>query len=69
MAKAWTDEAFKGKLFANPGAVMRAEELEIPEGTDLRLVEARENEVVLVLPARSAAGDIVEGEQRLAACH
>ncbi len=51
IAKAWADPAFKARLVADPGAVLRAEGFHIPDGQEIRVVENRENLLHFVLPA------------------
>ena len=57
VAKAWSDEAFKQRLMADPAAVLRAEGVTVPPGTDVRLVENTDKVVHLTLPAKPA-GDL-----------
>ena len=54
VAKAWSDAAFKQRLVADPAAVLKAEGVAIPEGTELRLVENTDKFVYLTLPAKPA---------------
>ena len=55
VAKAWSDEAFKQRLLADPGAVLKAEGVALPEDAELRLVENTDNLVYLTLPAKPSA--------------
>jgi len=66
VAKAWADEDYKKRLLADPAGVLRAEGMNLPEGLDVRVVEATENQAWYVLPPQTA-GEIAEGEERLAA--
>ncbi len=52
IARAWTDDAFKQELMANPTEVLKAQGIAIPEGTDVRVVENTESTIYLILPAR-----------------
>lgn len=52
VARAWSDESFKQRLLADPIAVLRAEGMAIPEGTELRIVENTDNTVYFMLPAK-----------------
>ena len=51
IAKAWSDPAFKARLVADPGAVLRAEGFHIPDGQEIRVLENSENLHHFVLPA------------------
>jgi len=66
VAKAWEDEDFKKSLLADPAGVLRAEGMSLPEGMDVRVVEATEKQAWFILPPQTAEG-LVEGEERLAA--
>ena len=52
VARAWTDDAFKQQLIANPTEVLKAQGVAIPEGVDVRVVENTESTIYLILPAR-----------------
>lgn len=67
VAKAWADEGYKARLLADPASVFKAEGLEVPSGIELKVVEAKANQAVFVLPKPGEA-EIVDGEERLAAC-
>lgn len=53
VARYYGDPDFKAKVDANPTEVLRAEGLEIPEGTRVQLLFNSENLVHIVLPAPS----------------
>jgi len=55
IAKAWTDEAFKAKLLADPTAVFKENGIEVPEGVEVKMLENTENMVHFVLPPPPAA--------------
>ena len=50
VAKAWTDEAFKRRLLAEPGAVLREQGVDVPPGVEVRVVENTDAVVHLTLP-------------------
>ena len=52
IARAWVDEEFKKRLLAEPATVLAENGIEIPEGMTVKLVERKENEILLVLPHR-----------------
>lgn len=66
IAKSWVDEDFKAELMANPAAVLKQEGIEIPEGVELKCVEATDAQQYLILPPKPE-GNITMGEERLAA--
>ena len=51
VARAWSDEAFKRRLLAEPGAVLGEQGLELRAGVEVRVVENTAEVVHLVLPA------------------
>ena len=67
MAKAWADEDFKERLIDDPGSVLAEEGMEVPEGVELKVVEATEKQNWLVLPPKPEDEGIEEGAERLAA--
>jgi hypothetical protein len=59
VARAWADDQFKDRLLAEPAAVMREHGLEVPTGTQVKVVEdaalATDTDIChFVLPARPA---------------
>ena len=52
LAKVWTDETYKARLFANPRAAMREVGFEVPEGIEVQVVEETEKKWVVFLPPR-----------------
>src|ERR1041385_1797572 len=50
IAKAWSDEKYRAKLRANPGAVLAEEGISVPAGTNVKLVEDSEHTAHIVLP-------------------
>ncbi|OEU65344.1 MAG: hypothetical protein BA863_15685 [Desulfovibrio sp. S3730MH75] len=68
VAKAWADEDYKQRLLANPANVIKDEGMEIPEGVEIKCVEATETQTWIVLPPKpSSTGAAARGEERLAA--
>jgi len=61
VAKAWADEAFKGRLLSDPQAVLREHGLEMAPGVRVIVHEDTEQVRNLVLPA-TPAGELTEEE-------
>jgi hypothetical protein len=58
VARAWTDEAFKARLLANPASVLRAFGVEVPPGVAVTAAENTSSTFHLVLPERPADEDV-----------
>src|SRR5436305_1928193 len=54
VAKAWSDDAFKQRLLADPAAALQAEGLPVAAGVELRVVENTDKVAYLTLPAKPA---------------
>jgi len=54
IAQAWVDEDFKARLLADPATVLKENGIEIPEGMTVKVVEQKENEIHIPLPAKPA---------------
>jgi len=52
IARAWRDPAFKAKLIANPGAILKEAGVTVPAGVTLKVVENTDTHFHLVLPAK-----------------
>ncbi len=52
IAQAWVDDQFKAKLLADPAAVLAENGIEVPEGMTVKVVEQKENEINIPLPAK-----------------
>jgi len=50
VTKAWSDDDFKSKLLADPMAVFKENELIIPEGIEVRMVENTKDTIHYILP-------------------
>ena len=50
IAKAWVDEEFKKRLIEDPATVLKENGIEIPEGMTVKVVERKENEILIPLP-------------------
>jgi hypothetical protein len=50
VARAWSDEAFKARLLAEPGSVLAEHGVEIPAGLEIRAHESTPTLVHLTLP-------------------
>ena len=68
VAKAWSDHAFKQRLIANPAEVLRENGLDVPQGTEVRLVEGEaEAEIsaglmVLSLPPKPSSEELSDAQ-------
>ena len=67
VAKAWTDEAFKRRLLAEPAAVLAKHGMDVPPGVQFRVVEDTATVRHLTLPFRPGSGEISEEELSRAA--
>jgi len=60
VAKAWTDEAFKRRLLAEPAAVLAEHGMEVPPGVRCRVMEDTATVRHLTLPFRADDHEIAE---------
>jgi hypothetical protein len=67
VARAWSDEGFKRRLLAEPGAVLREQGMDVPSGVEVRVVENTGRVAHLVLPPRPAEGELSEEQLAQAA--
>lgn len=67
IAKAWMDQDFKKRLFAEPATVMAEEGLEVPDGVEIRVKEDTDKVRHFVLPAKPDNPDMESVDERLAA--
>ena len=68
IAQAWVDEEFKKRLIEDPEAVLKENGIEIPEGMTVKVVEKKENEIQIPLPAKpSQTGSVEELQERVQA--
>jgi hypothetical protein len=68
VAKAWADDEYKQRFISDPAAVLREEGVELPDGMNFKVLEAKENENWIVLPPKPADEYSAEmSEERLAA--
>jgi hypothetical protein len=67
VAKAWSDESFKESLIADPKAVLAAEGISFPSGTDIKVVEQTDKQLYFVIPPRPEGLSVEEVDTRLAA--
>jgi len=58
IAKAWMDEGFKKRLFADPAAVLKEQGVEMPPGIQVKILENTENVFYLVLPTKAPCGEL-----------
>ncbi len=54
VARAWSDEAFKQRLLADPKATLEAEGLPFPEGAEVRAMENTDRLVYFRIPPKPA---------------
>ncbi len=50
VAKAWEDDAFKAELLVDPMKVFKENDIEVPDGIEVRIVENTENTMHFILP-------------------
>ncbi len=54
VAKAWSDEAFKAKLLADPAAALKESGIDVPKGVEVRVVENTASVFHFILPPSPA---------------
>lgn len=52
VAKAWSDEAFKTRLKADPAAVLRSMGMQVPEGMQVEVLESTPQKTFVVIPPK-----------------
>ncbi len=73
VATAWSDDAFKQRLLASPAAVLQEHGIDVPEGTEVRVVEGQtqpefgDGAIVLPMPPKPSAEELSDEELDLAA--
>ncbi len=67
IAQAWEDEEFKKRLLADPATVLKEGGIEIPEGTTVKVVERKENQIPLPPKPNLAVRNVVELAERVQA--
>ena len=60
-AACWKDEALKARFMADPKAVLAEYGMEVPDGTDVKVVENADDCVHITLPAKPS-GDLSDEE-------
>ncbi len=50
IARAWSDESFKKKLFLDPKTVLEANGINVPESLEIKVVEQTKELVYIVIP-------------------
>jgi hypothetical protein len=60
--KAWTDDAFRAQLTANPREVLSAYGAQIPPGVDIEVMEDGSDKWHFVLPAAPEEGEISDSD-------
>lgn len=64
VATAWSDDAFKQRLLASPAAVLQEHGIDVPEGTEVRVVEGQtqpefgDGLIVLPLPPKPSEEEL-----------
>jgi hypothetical protein len=61
VARAWADEDFKRRLLADPAAVLAEHGLDLPAGTEVRVMEDTERARHFTLPL-NPVGELVDEE-------
>ena len=64
IAEAWADDTFKKRLLEDSATVLKESGIEIPEGMKVRVVEQKEDEILLRLPPKPK--EMVGAEELLA---
>jgi hypothetical protein len=67
IAKAWSDASFKERLLADPRAVFEDEEIKVPQGVDIKVVEQTDTQIFFVIPRPPENVNILDAEERFAA--
>jgi len=69
VAKAWADDGFKEKLIKDPIPILKEHGVEFPPGAKLNVIEAKREEVYLVIPPKpeKPGMGVEEVQDRLAA--
>ena len=67
VAKAWADESFKKRLFANPTAVLKEHGLEVDPGIQVKIVEDTDTLHHLMLPPKPSEAELSEEELEMVA--
>ena len=67
VAKAWSDDEYRQRLIEDPVSVLTEEGFEVPEGLEIKVVEATEKQLWMILPPKPEKGSMEEGEERQAA--
>jgi hypothetical protein len=62
VARAWADAAYKKRLLAEPGAVLKEAGLELPAGVDVRVLEDTDCLVTFLLPPPPSGEELSEEE-------
>lgn len=60
IAKAWTDDAFKASLLADPAKALAEMGWQVPSHIQLKVVENTDTDVYLVLPRNPGSGHLSE---------
>ena len=58
IAKAWADDAFKKKLLADPAATLKAEGVELSQGSEVRVLENTDKVFHLVIPPKPSSNEL-----------
>ena len=69
VAQAWVDEEFKKRLLADPSAVLKSFGIECPAGVKVNIIETKEDEITIPLPAMPTTlqGSVDELSERVQA--
>lgn len=65
VAKAWADEEFKAKLLADPMAVFKENDITIPAGLEVKIVENTDKIAHMILPP-APAGELKDEQLKAA---
>ena len=62
IAQAWVDEEFKARLLADPATALKEYGIEVPEGWSVKVVDQKENEIIVTLPPMLPGSEELSGE-------
>ena len=62
VAKAWADEEFKAKLLSEPMMVLQENEITIPDGVEVKVIENTDTTIHLILPAASVEEELSDDD-------
>ena len=58
IARAWSDDAYKGRLLDDPRTTLSEAGIQVPEDVEVSVTEQKAGELNLVLPPKPAEGEV-----------